>query len=230
MKIRIYQIDHEKDQNHIRYEGVENTLKFSDNKIDPAIYRQIYGGTVECSTLDDVYSLCNSEQMPPGYYGESMSVSNVVEVCDGTQKGFYFVDSVGFKPIEFDRKQAIQDNIIKVLIFEPKKEPYTAEIQNRCDAMKSVIGGLVEAVYPFDDNALIYCNEEFRLIGLEGNRYVEGISFGGNFMILGDTGNGENCSLTDEQLQRYADLYRNPDLELTQEMLEDDIHFMVMPL
>lgn len=226
MKIRIYQIAHEHDENGVRYESFENTFKYTD-KIDPSIYRQIYGGEVQCRDLEAVFRKFNDDYAP-GYFGESMSVSNVIEVCNGNQKGTYFCDSVGFKKIDFDAEQTIRDDIVKVLIFEPQKEPYEAEIRNNFKAMQSVVGGSIEAVHLFDDNAFIYCNDEYRLHDFEGNRYVEDVPFAGNFMIIGDAGNGENCSLTEDQLERYSEAYREPDTTITQEVLEEDMGMTFM--
>ena len=222
MKIRIYQIEHELDKNGVRYESYEKTFKYAD-KINPSIYRQGYGGEVQCRDLESVFRKFN-EDYAPGFFGESMSISNVIEVCDGKLKGTYFCDSVGFKKIDFDTEQTIRDDIIKVLIFEPRKEPYEAEIRNNLKAMRSVVGGgSIEVVHLFDDNAFIYCNDEYRLHDFEGNRYVEGVPFAGNFMIIGDAGNGENCSLTEDQIERYAEEYREPNLTITQEVLEEDM-------
>ncbi len=221
MKLRIYQIEHDLDVNGVRYEGYSDTLRLQ-GKIEPSIYRQVYGGEVACNGLEEVFNKFNNDYSP-GYCTESMSLSNIIEVCDGVLKGVYFVDSYGFEKIEFDASQTIHDDIIKILIIEPQKEPYEAEIQNKYQAIKSVVGGLIEAVHLFEDNAFIYCNDEYRLHDFEGNRYIEGVPFAGNIMIIGDGGNGENCSLTDSQIQRYTDLYREPDLTITQEILEEDM-------
>ena len=226
MKIKIYQIEHDLDKSGVRYESYKETLKLQ-GEIKPSIYRQVYGGEVGCNDLEGVFNKFNTDYAP-GYFTESMSVSNVVEICDGDLKGAYFVDSYGFEKIEFDAEQAISDDIIKVLIIEPKKEPYEAEILNEYQAMKSAVDGPIEAVHLFEDNAFIYCNDEYRLRNFEGNRYIEGVPFAGNIMIIGDKGNGENCSLTDSQIQQYTELYREPDLSITQEILEEDMGMTFM--
>lgn len=77
--------------------------------MNPSIYRQVYGGTVNCGNLEEVFALCNSDNAPPGYCGEAMSVSNVIEVCGGKDKGFYFCDNIGFKPIT-DRSFGYDEN------------------------------------------------------------------------------------------------------------------------
>lgn len=232
MKIRVFQIDHEKDQNHIRYEGLENTLKFSDNKIDPAIYRQVYGGTVECGSLEEVFSLCNQHRMPPGYYGESMSVSNVVEVCNGNQKGFYFVDSAGFKQIEFDITQTNHADMLNILVLENEKAPYEAEIRSCYKAHSSVVKGLIEAVYfePMHD-AVVYCNEEFLLHDYKPNRLVGNTLIHGTFFVVGNTqneyGEWDSCSLTNEQISKYSEMFAEP-IQMEEELQQDEEITMVL--
>lgn len=212
MNIRIFQIDHEKDTKRLAFSGYDETMQ--SGGVDSSIYRQIYGGIVNCSGLEDVFRLCNKTP-PPGYYGESMSVSNVIEICDGENKGFYFCDSVGFKPIDFDISQTDHDKMLHVLILESNKEPYTAEIQDCLKAKQSVVGGLIEAVY-FDENdeTLIYCDEEFLFKGYAPNRIVGEIMIHGTFMIVGngenEEGEGIETSLTEEQIEKFKEQFRYP--------------------
>lgn len=47
-------------------------------------------------------------------YGHSMSVSDVVEICEGKNSGFYFVDSIGFKRLDdFDLSQTDREDLMK---------------------------------------------------------------------------------------------------------------------
>lgn len=63
---------------------------------------------------------------------------------------------------------------IKVLIVEPGKEPREAEIENTLSAQQAVVGGMIEAIYPWDDPVGLICNEEGKLMGLPLNRSLEG--------------------------------------------------------
>lgn len=41
---------------------------------NPEGYNLVYGGKVECKSIDDIVSICNSEfSQPPGFCGESLS-------------------------------------------------------------------------------------------------------------------------------------------------------------
>ena len=89
MKIRIFQIDHEKAPNRLSFSNYDETIRFGG--INSAVYRQIYGGTVNCSNLESLFVLCNQGQKPAGYYGHSLSVSDVIQICDGENKGLLFL-------------------------------------------------------------------------------------------------------------------------------------------
>ena len=48
---------------------------------------------------------------------------------------------------------------MKVLIVEPGKHPREADIEHTLEAEQTVVGGTIEAVYPWQDSACIVCNE-----------------------------------------------------------------------
>ncbi len=48
---------------------------------------------------------------------------------------------------------------MKVLIVEPGKYPREADIGHTLEAEQAVVGGTIEAVYPWRDSACIVCNE-----------------------------------------------------------------------
>jgi hypothetical protein len=47
---------------------------------------------------------------------------------------------------------------MKVLIVEPGKYPREADIEHTLEAEQAVVGGTIEAVYPWRDSACIVCN------------------------------------------------------------------------
>ena len=59
---------------------------------------------------------------------------------------------------------------ITVLKVEPGKAPEEVTIPNTLEAMQQMVGGLIEIVYL--DGVCLVCNEEGKLMGLEGNRRV----------------------------------------------------------
>ena len=226
MKIRIFQIDHDKDSNKLAFMNYDYAQ--AHGGVDSSIYRQIYGGTVNCKSLESVFALCNSDKTPPGYYGESMSVSNVIEVCEGKNKGFYFCNSVGFKPIDFDITRTDHNDMMKILVVENGKTPYKAEIRHDIHAMQSVVEGCIEPIYfePKQD-ALVWCNDEFLLNGSQPNRMVGNVLVHGTFFVSGnymnEYGEWDSCSLTDEQIKKYSAMFETPVIVLEQaEKLTED--------
>lgn len=223
MKIRIFQIDHEKDENKLAFMNYDYAQ--SRGGVNPSIYRQVYGGTVNCGNLEEVFALCNSDNAPPGYCGEAMSVSNVIEVCGGKDKGFYFCDSVGFRPIDFDISQTNHKDMMRILIVEVGKAPYETEIIHSIHAMQSVVGGLIEPIYFEPDNdAVAWCNEEFLLYDYEPNRVIGGVLVHGTVYISGNTftkDGWDSCSLTDGQISKYSEMFAlsalNPEEEISQQ-------------
>ncbi len=71
MKIRVFQIDDEKNINNLAFMNYDHTQAHGGVKAEN--YRQIYGGTVNCDSLESVFDLCNSDKIPPGYLVMSLS-------------------------------------------------------------------------------------------------------------------------------------------------------------
>ena len=176
MKIRIYQIDMERDEHRIAMMGYKDTLaRMKGEGIDPSIYDLVFDGEVEAKDLEAVYAKFNLDH-PAGYTGRSMSVSDVVEVVESstTKGGFHFCDSIGFREITFQpelTKHALPKTIDVVLV-EPEKPARAAKITATLEGMQAVVRGNIEPFYPFDEQVCIVCNEEGKLIGLPLNRAV----------------------------------------------------------
>lgn len=61
------------------------------------------------------------------------------------------------------------------------------EIPNTLKALQAEVGGYIETV-ALDAKSVIICNEEGRLIGLEPNITINGVSFVGTILIVGIDG------------------------------------------
>lgn len=100
---------------------------------------------------------------------------------------------------------------LTVVMVEPHKTPYVTEIADELSALQRCVGGYIEVVGN-GDGTLIICNEEGKLIGLEGNRRIhDGMSvIAGTFFVVG--ADGENFrSLTESEVKRYMDRFKNPE-------------------
>lgn len=112
--------------------------------------------------------------------------------------------------MEYMEDGALQkETEITVLKVEPGKEPEEVTIPNTLEAMQEMVGGFIEIVY-LDDVCLV-CNEEGKLMGLEGNRRVGRDIISGTFFLAGDTDYGEFCSLTQEQLNQFSYRFAQPE-------------------
>ena len=59
---------------------------------------------------------------------------------------------------------------MNVLLVAPMEPPRRVEIENSLESMQAVVGGLIQAVYPFDEPVALVCNDEGKLLGLPLNR------------------------------------------------------------
>ena len=52
---------------------------------------------------------------------------------------------------------------MKILIVEPGKHPYEAEIDSSLESLQKTVGGYIEAIYPFEDMMALISDEEAKL-------------------------------------------------------------------
>ena len=103
---------------------------------------------------------------------------------------------------------------MKVLFIEPGKAPVEKDIPRTLDAMQEMVGGTVQAIYPFDDLVALLCNDDGKLLGLPMNRAVYESSdiICGPFAIVGAPPGADSfTSLTEDQIQKYAKRFRSPE-------------------
>lgn len=175
----IYQINTDRDNNRVCFLGLDTLERFQHSKeVDPVLYDRVYDGKLDCNSLETIYEKFNINH-PADYKGRSLSVSDVVEIreSDTLNPGFYFVDSIGFKSISFDKspcKEPVKasDGKISVLLVEPNKYPKMIEIDDTLEVMQTVVGGDIEEYMPFEDEVAIICNEEGKITGMAPNRAV----------------------------------------------------------
>ena len=104
-----------------------------------------------------------------------------------------------------------EDAKMKILVIEPMKEPYVKEIERGLESMQEVVGGLIQAIYPFDHPEIaLICNEEGKLNKLRLNRalfdkdrnIVDIVA--GTFFLCSAPADSENVeSVSDEQIEKY---------------------------
>lgn len=223
MKIKIYQINPDRDKNTVKFLHYAHLDSFQETKdIHAFIYDEVFSGDVDCESLEDIYRKFNTEGHPL-HRGHSLSVSDVVVTKDGA----YYCDSVGFQKVDFDESLTQKpDNLMTVVYVEPHKAPYTAEIAHTLEAEQKAVGGLIELIYNEDGTCLVG-NEEAKLIGMEGNRHLDdGHSIiAGPFFVCGLT-EDDFRGLTDEEVVKYMDKFAEPE-DISQEEVEADTGFTI---
>lgn len=110
---------------------------------------------------------------------------------------------------------------IKVVMVEPLKCPTTTTISNDLESLQKAVGGLIEFV-DIEENICILCNEEGKLIGLEGNRRLNNDIIVGTFYVCGVNDNGELISLTSAQMDKYLRYFWEPQT-FTQDEINDTL-------
>lgn len=109
-------------------------------------------------------------------------------------------------------------NMMKILLVKPEMHPQLVEIENELEVLQKIVGGLIQAVYPFEDEVCLICNDEGKLLNLQMNRalYDNGSVYdviAGDFLVVG-MGVEDFCSLTDEQIERYEKRFHQPEMFL----------------
>lgn len=106
---------------------------------------------------------------------------------------------------------------MKVLIVEPLKAPYSAEIDGSLESMQSIVGGLIQVIYPFGNpEVALVCNDEGKLLGLPLNRLLtdgDGRAYdiiAGTFFLCAAPADSDSFeSLTEEQIKQYIEYYKD---------------------
>ena len=103
---------------------------------------------------------------------------------------------------------------MKVVMVEPGQYARITEIEDTLEAKQAAVGGLITCAYPWEELVCIVANDEGLINGMPLNRYVEDYQvLAGPFFICGLT-EDDFCSLTDEQAERYCQMFLRPELFL----------------
>ena len=62
---------------------------------------------------------------------------------------------------------------MKIVLVEPEKEARITEIKGELHEMQEIVGGLIQALYPWDDRVALICNDEGKIMGLPLNRVLK---------------------------------------------------------
>lgn len=107
---------------------------------------------------------------------------------------------------------------MNVLLVEPNADPRAIEIDGSLASMQALVGGLIEAFYPFEDPVALICNDEGKLAGLPQNRPLKHPETGevydvvyGTFFVCSAPADSENFeSLQDDLIEKYSKVFALP--------------------
>lgn len=119
------------------------------------------------------------------------------------------------------KKTQRKQNTIRVISVPVGRQAYAKEIDRGLKALQNEVGGLIQVLYPFEDEIALICNDEGKLMGLPLNRAlkVDGLSgtqiydiISGDFLIAFAPSDSENFeSMPDDLLRKYLAIFKYPE-------------------
>ncbi len=110
---------------------------------------------------------------------------------------------------------------MQVVVVEPKKKPMVQDIDAGLESMQKIVGGSIQAIYPFAESVALICNEEGKLLNLSLNRAlrddagnVYDIISGTFFLCAAPPDSDHFAGLTDQQVKTYMKRFAMPEMFL----------------
>ena len=106
---------------------------------------------------------------------------------------------------------------MNVLMVEPGKAPYEMQIGSDLQSMQALVGGYIQAVYPYEEPVALIANESGKLDGLTLNRALRDADgdiydiVAGSFFIVG-LGQNDFTDLPHELAEQFAAQFRQPEI------------------
>lgn len=116
---------------------------------------------------------------------------------------------------------------MRVLVVEPGKRPVEQEIDGSLESMQAIVGGTIQAIYPFEDFVALICNDEAKLTFLPMNRMLwerNDVICGTFFLCRALPNDDSFSSLTDQELEQYKQRF-----EKTERFMRIGNTLVVMP-
>lgn len=153
--------------------------------------------TVEADSKDD------AEQMVKDMYRESEIVLNSDDFADVE----YSTD---------EGKEIENKDTMEVLLVMPGQYAEMTEIKAGLSSLQDIVGGYIEATYPFSEPVAIICNEEGKINGMRLNRAVKDEEgnmldiIAGPFIVCG-LGEENFTSLQPEYREKFEKMFKKPE-------------------
>ena len=110
---------------------------------------------------------------------------------------------------------------MQVVVVEPKKKPMVQDIGFDLESMQRIVGGFIQAMYPFEEPVALIANEEGKLLNLPLNRVLRDeageiydIISGAFFLCAAPQESDHFEGLTDLQVKTYMERFATPEMFL----------------
>ena len=107
---------------------------------------------------------------------------------------------------------------MQIVIVEPRKKPTVQNIDDGLEAMQKIVGGTIQAIYPFEEAIALICNDEGKFLNLPLNRALRDSTgcvydiVAGTFFLCAAPPDSDNfASLTEEQTQTCLKRFAVPE-------------------
>lgn len=171
-------------------------------------------GTIGRKDLEEMVQSINESEVAP-----ADRLSDFVYHYDSKER--VFENARSFEARAEAREQAADSHMenpsaMTVLLVEPEKHPQVVEIGSDLKSLQNAVGGMIETVYPFEENVGLIINEEGKLNGLPLNRALKDENgevldvMAGTFLVTGLSEEGF-CSLTKEQTEKFQQEFYQPE-------------------
>ena len=108
---------------------------------------------------------------------------------------------------------------MRILVVEPERRPEVKEIDGSLKTMHGIVGGYIQAIYPFNDSVALVANDDGKFMNLPANRGLRDQNgriydiVCGTFFICGAPADSDHfISLTPEQIERYRERFHTPEM------------------
>ena len=110
---------------------------------------------------------------------------------------------------------------MRIVLVEPQKKAVIRNIDGTPETMQCIVGGPIQAVYPFSEPVALICNDEGKLMNLPMNRAlrdadgaVYDIVNGTFFLCAAPPDSSCFEGLSNEQARTYAERFSVPEIFL----------------
>ena len=106
---------------------------------------------------------------------------------------------------------------MKILLVKPGEEAFETEIKGDLTSLQEIVGGHIQAIYPFEDPVALICNDDSKLMGLPLKRALyddKGRVYdiiAGDFFLTG-LSQDDFSDLSDELMEKYREHFKYPEI------------------